>query len=137
MMLTRYVWPFAVLAIVATGCEIRPRSDRTDLTSANTQAPVQTPAPTPPPPAATPEPAPAPKPVQTIVVQAPAKPAQTVFVQTPAPVDTVAVCRANFTRECTSICNAKVNKTTAPDKLRIAHDICFGECTRAANNRCH
>ena len=136
MMLTRYVWPFAVLAIVvATGCEIRPRSDRTDLTSANTQAPVQAPAPTPPPPAATPAPPPAP--VQTVVVQAPAKPAQTVFIQTPAPVNTVAACRSKFTRECTEICNAKLDRTTAPDKRRLAHDICFAECTRSANNRCN
>jgi hypothetical protein len=137
---------FAIAAVPA--CTIAPRDNKNDL-NANTGAAAPAALPTlqaaaaappaattaAPAPAAPPAPvaAPAPKPV---VVAAPPPPPQTVVVQTVPAADPIATCRNRFTRECTISCNTKVNQTTAPSQRRIAHDICFGECTRAAFNRC-
>jgi hypothetical protein len=141
MILIRHQVALALFSVVVvSGCEIRPRRDRSDLT-ATPPPTVAAPAPPPAvapvaPPVATPAPvAAAPAPV--VVVQKPA-PVQTVFVQAPPPpVNTAAICRSNFTRDCTLRCNAKLERNASADRRRLVQDVCFAECTRAANKNCN
>ena len=147
----RFVLGFvvAVIAIsIAPGCKLKagtnelvPLGDSTGaptpLQSAAVPAPVAPPvaAAAPPPVVATPAPKPS---VVFVAAPKPPAPAQTTIIVQAAPTaDPRIACRNRFTNECTSSCNTKVNQQVfTPQKRRIAHDICFGECTRAASNRC-
>jgi hypothetical protein len=132
-------------AVLASGCTIRTRDDKNDLNgaananAAAVQAPpaVAAPVATVAPVAAPPAPVAAPVAAPVVAAPKPAAPAvTTVIVQAAPTANPVQVCRDRFTRECTISCNDRVNQTVLPSKRRVAHDICFGECTRAAFSRC-
>lgn len=141
----RFVLGLAVTGLlVAPSCKLRAGKNElvpiSDTTGA--PAPLQSaavPPPVAPPPVAAPAaPAPAPKPSVVVVAAKPTPPpVQTIVVQAAPTADPIATCRTRFANECTASCNRKVNdQVFTAQKRRIAHDICFGECTRAAFNRC-
>lgn len=123
-------------AILVSGCMRDKKDDSGDSPqSTNATQPAPTAAP---PPAATDT-------TPVTATAAPPPPPQAPRAVTPPAATTpqttaasTAECRKKAIIACTTTCDAKVNEKTHgdPTKRRIAHDLCFAECTRASLKIC-